>query len=463
MTEKYYVSPILESIRQGSISEDLAAAHKIAENYLDTVNDRPVYPDEEAIAGLEVFEQSMPEGPTETAAILKTLADYGAKGTVAQAGGRYFGFVVGGTIPSALCSKWIGDAWDQNSALYVMSPLASKLEDVCEKWLVSLLGLPEGTAAGFVSGSSTAIMCGLLAARNYLLERQGCNAAAKGLFGMPPIKVVVGEGAHSTVFKALSILGIGYANVTKVPMDEQGRIKADLVPEMDDNTLLILQAGNVNSGSFDDFQSLCTKANKAGAWVHIDGAFGLWAAADPKMSALTKGIELADSWSLDAHKTLNAPYDCGIVLCRRREAIVNALHMTGDYIVLSENRDNMLYTPEMSRRAHAIDLWATFMGLGTQGVAELVEELHAKAQYFADRLAENGFEILNDVVYNQVLVYYKSDELTESIIKKVQASGVCWFGGSQWDGKSVIRISVCSYKTTYEDIDMCVEEMVSCR
>lgn len=460
MKEKYYVSLILEKIRKQALEEDLALAHDLALSYANQVNDMRVYPGKEAINNLSMFEEALSEEPEDTKNILKMLDKYGSPATIAQTGGRYFGFVCGGILPSALCSKWLSDAWDQNSALFVLSPVASKLEEVCENWLKQLLKLPDDTVAGFVSGSSTATICGLLAGRNYLLGNLGYDVTGKGLFNAPQIKIVLSEEAHSTVFKALSIIGLGNTKLIKVPTDGQGRIKADEIPELDNRTLLILQAGNVNTGAFDDFDSICRKANAAGAWVHIDGAFGLWAAACEKMNHLTKGIELADSWSVDAHKTLNAPYDNGIILCRHKDILVNAMHMTGSYIIYNENRDGMLYTPEMSRRARAIDLWATLKGLGRRGVAELVEELHCKAVYFSRLLQDGGLQILNDVVYNQVLVYFDNDRKTEALIKGVQESGVCWMGGSKWSGKSVMRISVCSYKTTYDDIEISAKEIL---
>lgn len=460
MKEKNYVSPILEKIRKQTLEEDMALAHDLALSYAYQVNDMRVYPDKEAISNLSMFEEAFSQEPEDTKNILIMLDKYGSPATVAQTGGRYFGFVCGGILPSALCSKWLADAWDQNSALFVLSPIASKLEEVCENWLKQLLKLPGDTVAGFVSGSSTATICGLLAGRNYLLDNMGYDVTGEGLFNAPQIKIVVGEEAHSTVFKALSIIGLGNTKLIRVPTDGQGRIKADEIPKLDNRTLLILQAGNVNTGAFDDFDAVCRKANAAGAWVHIDGAFGLWAAACEKMSHLTKGLELADSWSVDAHKTLNAPYDNGIILCRHKDVLVNAMHMTGSYIIYNENRDGMLYTPEMSRRARAIDLWATLKGLGRKGVAELVEELHCKAEYFSRLLEEGGLQILNDVVYNQVLVYFDNDRKTEALIKGVQESGVCWMGGSKWSGKSVMRISVCSYKTTYNDIEKSAKEIL---
>ncbi len=460
MVEKKYVSPILDKLRTESFENDLELAHHLAVSYLKQVDDMRVYPDETDIKNLDVFNEALAAEPESTNKLLHKLAEYGSPATIAQTGGRYFGFVCGGILPAALCSKWLTDAWDQNAGVFVLSPIASKIEAVCENWLKELLALPDDTVAGFVSGSSTASLCGLVAARNYLLTNMGYDVTKDGLFNAPPIKVIVGAEAHATIYKALSIIGLGAARVITIPSDGQGRIVAEQIPELDDKTLLILQAGNVNTGAFDDFSAICKKANKAGAWVHVDGAFGLWAAASEKMKHLTKDVALADSWSVDAHKTLNAPYDNGIVLCRHKEALVRAMHMTGSYIIYNENRDGMLYTAEMSRRARAIDLWAALKGLGKKGVAQLVEELHSKAKYFAELLQAGGLEILNDVVYNQVLVHYDNDSKTEAVIKGVQQSGVCWLGGAKWSGKSVMRISVCSYKTSYEDIEKSAQEIL---
>lgn len=438
-------------------------AKAYALEYMHTVLDRPVFPDSDAIQGLKAFREKLPAGPTDPYAILAKLNRLGSPATVAQTGGRYFGFVNGGIIPTALAAKWMGDVWDQNAALFVISPLLSVLEEVCEEWLVDLLGLPEKTAAGFVGGTSTATLCGLVAGRDYLLRRQGWDVHSKGLFGAPEIQVVLGEGAHSTVFKALSILGLGKERLVKVAEDDQGRIRAEELPELDDKTLLILQAGNVNSGAFDPFAEICRKAQAAGTWTHVDGAFGLWAAASPTLKVLTDGYEHADSWSVDAHKTLNAPYDSGIILCRHRDALSQALHMTGSYIVYSENRDGMLYTPDMSRRGRAVELWASLMALGRSGTAELIEDLHQKAQYFAASLAKEGFKIRNDVCFNQVLVSCESTSVTQKTLDKIQQSGECWCGPAQWQGEKVIRISVCSYRTTTADIDRSVKAFVKAR
>ncbi|HWR60737.1 MAG TPA: aminotransferase class V-fold PLP-dependent enzyme [Clostridia bacterium] len=424
-----------------------------AYDYMDRVSDRPVVPSEKALRDLDIFDEPLPQQPGDAAEILSMLHEYGSPATMAQTAGRYFGFVNGSSTPAALAAKWLSDVWDQNTALYVMSPIAAQLEAVCEKWIVSLLGLPEETAAGFVSGTSIATACGLAAGRNELLKRQGWDAASKGLFGAPPLRVVVGEQAHATVFKALALLGLGRDRVEKVPVDSQGCMRADRLPELDNNTLLVLQAGNVNSGAFDPLDELCERARKADSWVHIDGAFGLLAAASGNKRHLTKGMEKADSWSVDAHKTLNAPYDCGIILCRNRDALIGSFQTSGSYILYSGKRDGMLYAPEMSRRARGVELWATLKFFGRKGVEELIDGLCDRAVQFAELLAAKGFRILNDVVFNQVLVACASPEETKAALEKLQKSGECWCGGAVWKGEPAIRISVCSWATTPQDVE----------
>ncbi len=441
----------------------LEQAKEYAFGYLDGVSNRRVSPDGDALSGLAAFDEPMPEQPQEPEEILSQLQTYGAPATCAQGGGRYFGFVNGGITPVGMAARWMADAWDQNSALYVMSPISSKLEELCERWLVDLLGLPEGTAAGFVSGSSTAIVCALAAARNELLARQGWNVPEQGLWGAPPIRVVLGEQAHSSVFKALALLGMGKSMVTLAPVDEQGRILPDRLPEIDQNTLLILQAGNVNSGSFDALDVLCARANECGAWAHVDGAFGLWAAASEQTRHLVRGVEFADSWSTDAHKTLNAPYDSGIVFVKDRGALVRAMQASGSYLLYSEQRDGMLYTPEMSRRARSIELWATLKGFGKSGVGELVDGLCDNARAFAKGLSESGFRVLNNVVFNQVLVACDTPEKTKATLARLQANGICWCGGAVWKQEPVIRISVCSWRTTQADVEACVAAFVAAR
>lgn len=441
----------------------LERAHRHAADYLGTVRDRSVYPTPQALEALSGFDEPLPDQGQEPIAMLDRLHAIGSPATVAQTGGRYFGFVNGGLYPPALAARWLADSWDQNAALHVISPVAAKLEAVCEGWLRDLFGLPDGTAAGLVSGTSTSLVCGFAAARNALLRRQGWDVASKGLFGAPEIRVVVGEQAHGTVFKALALLGLGMDRLHKVPCDDQGRMRTDQLPELDDKTLLILSAGNVNSGAFDPIAEICRLANETDTWVHIDGAFGLWAAASPRTEHLTRGIGLAQSWSVDAHKTLNAPYDCGIILCRDGEALSSALHATGAYIQWSDERDSMRYVPEMSRRARGIDLWATLVTLGRSGIAALIDQLCAGAERFADGLRGEGFRTLNDVVFNQVLVACDNPQETETTLQVLQASGECWCGGSHWRDEPVIRISVCAAETTPEDIDRAVRAFVQSR
>lgn len=430
--------------------------------YLDHAFDRNVFPTNEAINDLKNFDEEMPLHSSNAAEVIDHLNQFGAPATVCQIGGRYFGFVNGSAVPTGMAAKNLATFWDQNSAMYVLSPLASKLETVVESWLRSIFNLPVNTVAGFVSGTSSANFCALAAARYRLFKNQSWDINKKGFLNAPTIRIVTGKEAHSTVIKAITLLGFGQDNVEFIQTDEQGRIIPELIPELDNKTLLILQAGNVNTGSFDDFSKICEKAKKAGAWIHIDGAFGLWAGACKRLSHLTKGIQLANSWAVDGHKTLNTPYDCGIVLCSDKEALTSALHMSGAYIVVSQDRDGMYYTPEMSRRSRVIELWATIKYLGRQGIEEMIFEMHERAKQFASGLnAIDGFTVLNDVVFNQVLVSCTSDELVDKVIEHVQNERVCWVGGSTWKGKRVIRISVCSWATTENDVAMSVQSFKS--
>jgi glutamate/tyrosine decarboxylase-like PLP-dependent enzyme len=433
-------------------------AHRYALEYVSAVFQRNVYPEQDAIENLEKFKSDLPESSSAGDAVIECLHRYGSPATVAQLGGRYFGFVSGSSLPVGLAAKHLASYWDQNSAMYVMSPIASKLESVVETWLKSLFGLPDTTVAGFVSGTSSANMCGLAAARYRLLRNLGWDVNAKGLFGAPALRIIAGRQAHSTVLKAIALLGFGQEAIEFVDVDDQGRIRPELVPDLDSSTLLILQAGNVNSGSFDDFSTLCRNARSAGAWVHIDGAFGLWAAATEKLKHLTAGMQIAHSWSVDGHKTLNTPYDCGIVLCADPKALTAALQMTGSYIVVSEERDGMSFTPEMSRRARSVEIWAILKYLGRTGLDRMILTLHERAAQFAQEVsAVEGFTVLNQVVFNQVLVRCASDELTNKVLANIQSLRECWVGGSMWQGRRVIRVSICSWATTADDIRVAVQ------
>ena len=432
-------------------------ANTYAKSYIDTIMNRNVFPTEEALENLTHFDEDMPNESTDAKAVLKQLNTYGSPATIASLGGRYFGFVCGSAVPVGLAAKALATFWDQSPTMHILSPIGSKLESVVENWLKKLFNLPEETVAGFVSGTSMATFCGLAAARYRLLANQDWNINENGFFNAPKIRVITGKHAHSTVLKAISLLGFGKNTIEWVNVDDQGRICADQIPELDNATLLILQAGNVNSGSFDDFETICTKAKEAGAWVHIDGAFGLWAGAVQQLQYLTKGIEKANSWAVDGHKTLNTPYDSGVILCKDKEAMASALHMSGSYIVTSEQRDGMFYTPEMSRRARVIELWAILKYLGKSGVDEMILNMHARAVQFAEGLKNiDGFSVLNDIVFNQVLVQCKTDEITIKTMEKIQELRDCWVGGSLWNGKKVIRISLCSWATTETDVRIAI-------
>ena len=441
-------------------------AQGYAFEYADEALLRNVFPSDQALKDLDQFVEQLPTTTGDPAAILEQLHQYGSPASVAQTGGRYFGFVNGGILPVTLATKWLTDFWDQNTALQVMSPITSKLEEVCEQWLKELLGLPDTTVAGFVSGTSSAIFCGLAAARYRIYTNHHWDFNLQGHNGAPPIRVIAGRHTHGAVVKAIGLLGFGIDNIEWVDCDDQGRIIPEQMPALDNSCIVLLQAGNVNSGAFDPFESICDDAIAVDAWVHIDGAFGLWAAGTERLKHLTSGMEKAHSWSVDGHKTLNTHYDSGILLCRDKEALVSALQATGSYLTscYSESRDGMLFTPEMSRRARAIELWAALKYLGRDGVDELVVGMHQRAKQFADLLKAADFDIHNDVVFNQVIVSPSTDEqITQSILEEIQQSGECWVGGSIWNGKKVIRISVCSWVTSEDDIRRSVQTFIKSR
>lgn len=346
-----------------------------------------------------------------------------------------------------------------------MSPIASKLEEIAEKWIVDLLGLTPDTAIGLVGGSSVASMCALAAARNSLLAKKGWCVPTDGLFGAPTLRVVIGEGAHGSLYKALSLLGLGKRFVEIVPCDNQGRMILEKIPELDATCLVIVQAGHVCTGSFDNIDHICDKAAAVGAWVHVDGAFGLWAAASESLKYLTAGIEKADSCSVDGHKTLNTPYDCGILICKHRAALKAAMAAEGSYLQESSiGRDCMFYSPDMSRRARSVDLWVTLKYLGRRGVATMINDMVARAKEFGEQLSLlEGFVVLNDIVFNQCLVRCETPEVTEAALRSIQASGVAWCGGAKWDGVPVIRISCCSWATTPQDVTRVVNTFDTAR
>jgi len=433
-------------------------ARNYAFEYIDKLEEIDVYPSEESLEKLSAFDEDITTNSTSASEILSFLHNTGTFGIVAHTGGRYYGFIIGGAIPITKATKWLTDIWDQCGGLYVSSPLNAELEVVCEKWLKNLLNLPQESVAGFVSGGSMANFSAIIAARYQILKNLGWDVNTKGLNGSPKIRIITHQQIHASIRKNLVLLGFGDESIEYISSDAQGRMVVEELPELDNSCLIFLQAGNANSGSFDDFDTVCDLANKVNAWVHIDGAFGLWAAASKKLAYLTKGIEKADSWALDAHKTLNVPYDSGIVICKHADAMANALQATGDYIIYSnDKRDPMLYTPEMSKRSRAIELWAALKYLGKNGIDEMVSTFHDNAVKISSELRKEGFQILNDVVFNQVLVTLENDVKTKSVLSYIQKSGKVWLGGSKWEGKTVIRISVSSWRTNETDIKTTIQ------
>lgn len=435
----------------------------LAYDYIDGAPVRRPFPTDDELEHAQAARPSLPVRGADADAVIEQLSNRYAGACVNSIGGRYFGFVTGGVLPVTLATRWLTDAWDQNAPLFRTSPAAAMVEEICEEWLKDLFGLPPETVAGFVSGSSLAIYCGIAAARWRLLERQGWDINAKGLNGAPPIRVVAGRHAHGTVVKAISLLGLGTDNIEWVDVGPDGAVTAAEIPALDERTIVLLQAGNVNGGGFDDFKIICAKANEVGAWTHVDGAFGLWAAAAKDYRHLTDGMEGASSWSCDAHKTLNTPYDCGIVFCRDSEAIRSALHQQGSYLEIGAGRDGMYMTPELSRRARAFDVWAALAYLGREGVDALISLLCERTTQFAEGIAAAGFEIAAPPTFNQLMFHCDTDDETVRVLRAVQAGGEAWAAGADWFGRRVIRISVCSWATTEEDVERSVASFVEGR
>jgi len=422
-------------------------------NYLAGLENSRAFPDQDALAALDQLDLPLPDHPTPPEQVLALLDKIGSPATTASAGGRYFGFVTGGALPSALSAALLAAAWDQNCFGGISSPVSARLEEIASRWILDLLDLPAGSAVGFVTGATMANFTALAAARHTLLEHQGWNVEKHGLFNAPEIKVVVGDEVHASMLKALRLVGFGSERLTRVPVDGQGRMRPDQLPDLDDRTIVCIQAGNVNSGAFDPAVEICSAARAAGAWVHVDGAFGLWGRVSNKYNHLTHGYELADSWGMDAHKWLNVPYDSGLVICKNPAAITAAMSTRAAYLIESGGREPFDYVPEMSRRGRGIEVWAALYSLGRSGLAGLIERNCRQAQEFAAGLAAAGFEILNDVVLNQVVVRFGPQDITEKVIAAVQSDGTMWAGGTTWQGKTAMRISFSSWKTTDADVE----------
>lgn len=445
--------------------ELLQQAAGAAIDYVAGVADRHAAPTPEALDALGRFDEAFPETPTDPADAIRMLAEIAGPATMASAGPNYYGFVCGATYPVALGSSFLVNAWDQNAALPVMSPASAKLHDVARSWLVDVLGLPEHSDAAFVTGATVANATCLAAARDELLERAGWDSKADGLFGAPPVTVVVGANVHSTVRKSLGLIGLGADRVVKVPTDDQGCIIAAALPsDVAGPVLMCAQAGEVNTGGFDPFDEIADwlAATTDNGWLHVDGAFGLWAMADPTRQHLVAGLDRADSWATDGHKWLNVTYDCGIAFVAREGALRRTFSTVAGYLPPEQGFEAMQHTPQSSQRARQVEVWAVLRTLGRSGVAALVQDSSDAARAIAERLDAAGFELLNDVVINQVLVRWGDGPSTERLLAVVQDDGRIWCGPTQWNGETAMRISVSSWKTTPADALHAADVIIDC-
>lgn len=443
----------------------LAIAHRHASEWFASLGSRKVRATLTADQLRQTLGGPLPIDGTDAEVTTRILAEAGMQGTLASAGPRYFGFVVGGSLPAAVAADWLVSAWDQNTGIHVLSPVVSVIEQITGTWLKELAGLPSTMSFGFVTGCQMANFTSLAAARHRVLANAGWDVEANGLFGAPPIRVAISEEAHYTISMALRLLGLGAERVHRIPTDGQGRMRANALASVlrtDQGPCIVCaQAGNVNTGAFDPLEEIAKLAKERGAWLHVDGAFGLWAAVAPERAALVEGVELADSLATDAHKWLNVPYDCGIVFCADEVAHRSAMSLAAAYIVATGNeRDPHEFVPEESRRARAVPVYAALRSLGRQGLAEMIERNCRQARRFADALRTSGHEVLNDVVLNQVLVSFGSAEQTKRVIGAIQQEGTCWCGGTVWHGRTAMRISVSNWSTTDNDVDQSIEAIL---
>lgn len=441
--------------------EILEDAAQRAISYLDGLEARAVAPSPEAVRQLAALDTPLPEAPSDAVTTLATLDAFGSPATMGMAGARFFGFVIGGALPVTLAANWLAGAWDQNTAYYNVTPSTAQLEQIALRWLLDLFRLPSECGAAFVTGATMSNFSALAAARHAVLARAGWNVEADGLFGAPPITVVVGGEAHPSLVKSLGMLGLGKSRVVRVPVDGRGRMRADALPKLTGPAIVCTQAGNVNTGDFDPLDAIIPWAHDAGAWVHVDGAFGLWALVDPAMDALTAGMTQADSWATDFHKWLNVPYDSGIAIVRDADALRAAMAVTAEYLpTASPFRNPSDFTPELSRRARGVEVWAALHSLGREGVAALVRRNCKHARRFADGLRAAGFDVLNEVVLNQALVAFGDAETTLRVINAIQQDGTCWCGNTVWQGRTAMRISVSSWATNDDDVEQSLAAMI---
>ncbi|MBX9860764.1 MAG: hypothetical protein K2Y20_14430 [Sphingomonas sp.] len=439
----------------------IADADARANAYLAGVATKRVYPDANALAALVGFDEALPDQGQDADATLALLDDVGSPATAVSNGPRYFGFVIGAALPAAAAAERLMLAWDQCASSFVNSPVAATVEAVAARWVLDILDLPRGSAVGFGTSATACTIATVSAARQKLLARAGWDFAQDGLTGAPEVKVIVSASVHITVRKALRVLGFGMARLMIAPVDGQGRIDPAQLPAFDDRTILCLQAGEVNTGAFDDFATIIPKAKAAGAWVHVDGAFGLWARASSRR-ALTAGVELADSWTTDGHKWLNTPYDGAMAICADADALAVAMNSDAAYATASKDAQKNL-TMEFSRRARGVPIWAALRSLGREGVAAMIDRHCDQAARLGDRLRAGGFDVLNDVAINQVLVRAASDAATDAIREHVTATGAAWFGPTVWQGRPAFRLSVSSWRTEDADIEVLADALIAAR
>jgi glutamate/tyrosine decarboxylase-like PLP-dependent enzyme len=434
--------------------ELLTDASERAIAYLQSLDARAVAPDPAAVAALDAFDEAMPDAGGDAHEVIAMLDSLGSPATMAMAGPRFFGFVIGGALPVTVAASWLATAWDQNTGLYASTPATSRLEMVALRWLVELFGLPPGTGGAFVTGATVANFAALAAARHAVLARAGWNVEADGLFGAPEVTIVISEETHPSVIKPLGLLGFGRDRLQRVPVDGQGRVRVDAFPDITGPAIVCVQLGNVNTGASDPVADIAQRLRGRNAWLHVDGAFGLWAAASPALAPQVAGLEQADSWATDAHKWLNVPYDSGLAFVRDPDALRAAMAITAAYLPTeSEFRNPSDYTPELSRRARGVEIWAALRALGKRGVAEMIERNCRQARCFAQGLREAGFEVLNEVALNQVLVSFGDAATTQRVIAALQTEGTCWCGITVWQGRTAMRISVSSWATTDADVE----------
>jgi glutamate/tyrosine decarboxylase-like PLP-dependent enzyme len=451
-------------------NELLRRTAEIAVEILDGLDERPVFPRHSLDEIGAALGGPFPDSPADPLEVIGLLAREVDRGAVATAGPRYFGYVIGGALPATVAADWLTTVWDQCAGLGPLGPSVGVVEQITGGWLKELLGLPQTASFALTTGCQMAHVTALAAARHAVLEERGWDVRERGLAGGPPISVVVGRLRHVTVDRALRLLGIGASQLVVVPADSHGRMEPEglhsALAGLDGPTIVCAQAGEVNTGSFDPLPGIAEIVRESGAWLHVDGAFGLWTAASPARRHLVAGVADADSWATDAHKWLNVPYDCGLVFCARPAAHMASMSMKASYFEGQGEwgRDASDWTPESSRRARALTVYAALRSLGREGVADLVDRCCELASRFAEAISElPGCELMNDVVLNQVLFRFEDDESTNAVLASVQESGEAWMGGTMWDGRAAIRISVSSWKTTEADIDRTVAAFESAR